>query len=167
MRTIKVKLEPHSIAQAIEEINTYRDELEKKVRVLLKTITDRGVRIAQARVVDHFILYDNTLSSSIHGYVQGNRGFISVDDKNAVWFEFGTGPVGAKDPHPLSTGYADEGWWTAADGKDMETLYGWEPFGTDGDTFYFTYGQPAKPFMYETAQRLRELFPKMAAEVFK
>lgn len=165
MRTIRVKLDPHSVAQAIEEIRQYQAELDIKVQKLLRTLVWSGKRIARAKVTDT-IKHDMFLSNSIDGFIQGNQGFIRVDDKNAVYFEFGTGPVGAKDPHPLADGYKNEGWWTRADGKDMEALYGWKPFGTEGDTYYFTYGQRSNPFMYDTAQELRKRLPQIIAEVF-
>ena len=49
----------------------------------------------------------------------------------------------------------------------MDKLYGWKPLNDkDGDTYYLTVGQKSKPFMYETAIRLRERFPFIVKEVF-
>jgi hypothetical protein len=101
------------------------------------------------------------------GFVSGNTGFIRVDDEYAVFFEFGTGPVGAKNPHPLHPTYTTDAWYTKADGKPMDELYGWTPLtDEDGETYYLTIGQKAKPFMYETALQLRDEFPKIVKEVF-
>ncbi len=165
-KVIKVKLDPHSIAEAINELQAYKEDLERRVRLLLKRFTDEGVVIAKAKVVEHGVIHDTKLTNSINGFVKGNIGFIRVDDEHAVFFEFGTGPVGAEEPHPLGGAYKSEGWFTAADGKPMHTLYGWFPYGSEGDTYFFTEGQPAKPFMYETAQQLREIFPAIVKEVF-
>lgn len=166
-KVIKVKLDPHSIDNAIKEIEAYKKDLERRVRLLLKTLTDRGVEIAKAKVVEHRIIHDNELTNSINGFVRGNVGFIRVDDEHAVFFEFGTGPVGASDPHPLGKSYKGEGWYTQADGKPMDELYEWTPLeGENGDTYYFTLGQEAKPFMYETAQQLKDEFPRIVKEVF-
>lgn len=165
-KVIKVKLDPHSIADAINEIQAYKKDFERRVRLLLKRLTDEGVKIAKAKVVEHKIIHDNELTNSINGFVSGNVGFIRVDDEHAVFFEFGTGPVGASDPHPLGGSYKEEGWYTAADGKPMDTLYGWKPLGSGGDVYFFTEGQPAKPFMYETAQKLKDEFPRIVKEVF-
>lgn len=165
-KVIKVKLSPESIAEAITELQRYKEDLERRVRLLLKRLTDEGVVIAKAKVVEHKIIHDNELTNSINGFVSGNVGFIRVDDEHAVFFEFGTGPVGASDPHPLGGSYKSEGWFTAADGKPMDQLYGWKPYGTDGDTYFFTEGQAAKPFMYETAQKLKDEFPRIVKEVF-
>ena len=166
-KVIKVKLDPKSVDKAIREIQAYKEELERKVRLLLKRLTDRGVEIAKAKVVEHGIIHDNELTNSINGFVSGNVGFIRVDDEHAVFFEFGTGPVGASDPHPLGSSYKSEGWYTQADGKPMDELYGWKPLGKDGDAYFFTEGQEAKPFMYETALQLRDEFPAIVKEVFE
>lgn len=165
-KVIRVKLDPHSIDEAIKEIQAYKEDLERRVRFLLKRLTDQGVEIAKAKVVEHKIIHDTKLTDSIGGFVMGNVGFVRVDDENAVFFEFGTGPIGAKNPHPSGDGkYASQGWHTQADGKPMERLYGWKPlFGED--VYYYTEGQAAKPFMYETAMQLREEFPRIVKEVF-
>lgn len=165
-KVIKVRLDPKSIQSAFEEIEAYKKDLERRVRLLLKRLTDEGVEIAKAKVVEHKIIHDNELTNSINGFVRGNVGFIRVDDEHAVFFEFGTGPVGASNPHPLGGSYKSEGWYTAADGKPMDQLYGWKPLGGDGDTYFFTEGQEAKPFMYETAQKLKDEFPWIVKEVF-
>ena len=167
-KVIKVKLDPNSIEDAIKEIQAYKDELEKKVRLLLSKMTEQGVEIAKAKVVEYGILYDTNLSDSISGFVVGNTGFIKVDDKNAVFFEFGTGPVGAANPHPSGNGkYGNKPWYTMANQKPMSSMYGWQPLiGTDGNVFYYTDGQESKPFMYDTAMELRKRFPDIVKEVF-
>lgn len=168
-KVIKVKLDPKSIADAVEEIEGYKKDLERRVRLLLKTLTDRGVQIAKAKVVEHGIIHDAELTNSIHGYISPllGAGFIRVDDEHAVFFELGTGPKGESNPHPLGPSYSTDPWFTAADGKRMDKLYGWKPItGKNGDVYYLTYGQKPKPFMYETALKLRDIFPSVVKEVF-
>ena len=165
-KVIKVKLEPHSIAEAIEEIERYKADLERRVRLLLKRLTAEGLKIAKAKVVEHGIIHDTNLTNSINGFISGNVGFIRVDDEHAVFFEFGTGPKGAENPHPLGGTYKSEGWYTKADGKPMDKLYGWKPLGTSDNAYFFTEGQKAKPFMYEAAQKLKDEFPRIVMEVF-
>jgi hypothetical protein len=46
-------------------------------------------------------------------------------------------------------------------------MYGWQPFVmSDGSVIYYTEGQPAKPFMYETALELEREFPRIVKGVF-
>jgi hypothetical protein len=166
-KVIKVKLDPKSIADAINELQAYKKDLERRVRLLLKRLTDEGAEIAKAKVVEHRIIHDKELTNSINGFVMGNVGFIRVDDEHAVFFEFGTGPRGADNPHPWHPTYTSDAWITQADGKPMDELYGWTPLtAEDGNTVFLTVGQPAKPFMYETAAQLREIFPAIVKEVF-
>ena len=166
-KVIKVRLDPKSIDEAINELQTYKADLERRVRMLLQHLVDRGVVIAKAKVVEHGIIHDAELTNSIGGYIDGNRGFIRVDDEHAVFFEFGTGPVGASNPHPLGGNYRSNGWYTKADGKPMDELYNWTPLeGEGGEIYYLTLGQKSKPFMYDTALALREEFPAIVKEVF-
>jgi hypothetical protein len=167
-KVIKVKLDPQSISNAIKELERYKKDLERRVRFLLEELTYRGVEIAKAKVVEHGIIHDMNLTNSINGFIMGNQGFIRVDDEHAVFFEFGTGPVGKLKPHPSKEGkYVGGGWYTQADGKPMDDLYGWTPHtAKDGNTIYWTMGQPSKPFMYDTAQQLREDFSEIVKRVF-
>ena len=168
MRTIIVDLNANNgIKNAIKELQQYKNDLNLRVQQLLQQFVNRGIEIAKAKVVSYKIIHDNNLSSSINGFVTGNVGFIKVDDENAVFFEFGTGPRGASSPHPLGSSYKSSGWLTKADGKPMDTLYNWKPLGTDGDTYFYTEGQAAKPFMYDTARELRQRVREIAMEVFR
>ncbi len=159
--------DPKGIKNAINELEKYkRDLINTRVKRLLQGFIDKGITIARQKIVNFQIIHDNELSSSINGFITGNVGFIRVDDKNAVFFEFGTGPRGAASPHPMGASYKGEGWYTRADGKSMDTLYGWQPLGSDGDTYFYTEGQAAKPFMYQTALELKARFKEMITEVF-
>ena len=168
MKTIIVDLnETNGVKKAIKELKAYkRNLLNVRVKNLLQAFLDNGVTIARQKVVDYKIIYDNNLSKSINGFISGNIGFIRVDDRNAVFFEFGTGPKGASSPHPMGGSYKTKGWFTKADGKPMNELYGWQQLGTEGDTFFFTTGQAAKPFMYETGVELKNKIYQIALEVF-
>ncbi len=168
-KVIKIKLEPQSIAKAIKELEQYKKDLFRRVSFLLKELTYGGATIARAKVVEYGIIHDTFLTDSINGVVIGNHGFIRVDDKHAVFFEFGTGPVGRLNPHPGEEGkYDGGGWYTKADGKPMDELYSWTPHtAKDGSTIYWTMGQPSKPFLYDTAQQLREDFSEIVKRVFK
>lgn len=170
MRTTEITVnldDPNGIKNAIKKLKQYKSDLiNDRVKRLLQAFIDNGNTIARQKIVDYKIIHDNNLSNSINGFITGNVGFIRVDDKNAVFFEFGTGPRGASSPHPLGASYKSEGWYTKADGKPMDSLYGWQPLGNDGDTYFYTEGQTAKPFMYETALELQRKVREIIEEVF-
>lgn len=169
-KVIKVKLHPQSVADAITELQMYKEDLERRIRLVIKTLTERGANIARAKVQSYDAIYSSELLNSINGFMDGNIGIIRVDSKYALYVEFGTGPVGKKKPHPQAQGsyYRETPWYTKADGKPMDMIYDWTPLkGENGDTYYLAYGQPSKPFMHETAQQLRDELPNIVREVFK
>lgn len=167
-RTINVRLNPQSIADAITELQMYKEELERRVNLLLRRLVDDGASIARAKLVEYEAVYSGELLNSINGVIDGNIGVIRVDNDYAVFIEFGTGPVGAKKPHELAdeSYYRPTPWYTKADGKPMDEIYDWVPMNRGDGVFYLAFGQKSKPFMYETAQALRDELPSIAREVF-
>ena len=164
-KVIKVRLDPKSIEDAITELQMYKEELERRVRLLVETLTDRGADIARAKVVEMDAVYSGELLSSINSYLfafGGNPvGFIRVNADYGMFVEFGTGIVGENSPHHPAQGAFD---WEY-DVNDHGELGWWYP-GDDGQ-LHWTKGQPSRPFMYETAQQLKREFPKIVQEVFK
>ena len=168
-KVIKVKLSPQGVADAITELQMYKEDLERRVRLLVKALLERGAKIARAKLESYDAIYSGELLNSINGYMDGDKGVIRVNSKYALFVEFGTGPVGKKNPHPKAEGsqYRDTPWYTQADGKPMDMIYDWTPIETDdGNIIYLAFGQPSKPFMHETALQLRDEFPAIAREVF-
>ena len=163
-KVIKVRLDPESIAKAISELRMYKEEVERRVQFLIETMTDRGAEIARAKVVEMGAVYSGELLSSINSYLfafGGNPvGFIRVNAEYGMFVEFGTGIVGAENTkHPAHDAFNWEhdvhehghsGWWYPGD---------------DGKP-HWTKGQESRPFMYETARKLEEEFPKIVKEVF-
>jgi hypothetical protein len=164
-----VKLDPKSVADAITELQMYKESIERRAYLLVEALAKHGAYIAKAKVVDYDAMYSGELFNSIDGYMDGSVGIIRVDSDYALFVEFGTGPRGKKNPHPNNEGveYRDTPWYTKADGKPMDLIYDWTPIETeDGNIIYLAYGQPAKPFMYETAQQLRAEIPQIARRIF-
>lgn len=168
-KTIKVRLDPQGIANAIRELEAYKKDVERKVRLLVEKLAERGADIARAKLIQYDALSTSELLNSINHEVKSNNtSVIFVRSNYAVYVEFGTGPVGMKHKHPSGKGkYRSKGWYTNADGKPMNELYGWTPIiADDGNIIYFTLGQSSKPFMYDTAMQLREEVLLIAKEVW-
>ena len=171
MRNIRVNiLDPKSVEKAIKELNAYKKEVEDKTVELVKRLITMGVSISRVKLVEYGAYYSGDLYNSIDGYYNSstNTGFVRVTNDHAAFIEFGTGPRGSATPHPtVATNYKDEGWFTKADGKPMDAIYGWKPYTLEnGDVIYYTEGQPAKPFMYYTAKQLEQEYVRVAKEVF-
>ena len=168
-KVINVKLDPKSVADAITELQMYKEDVERRVKLIVETLVKNGANIARAKLQSYDAIYSGKLLGDINGYMDGSVGIVRVNNEYAVYVEFGTGPVGKKHPHPsdINVSYRNKPWYTKADGKPMDMIYGWTPHeNEDGEVYYIAYGQPAKPFMYETAQQLREEVVRVAKEVF-
>ena len=98
------------------------------------------------------------LEHSIYGYFdpESRIGYVIAGAPHAFYVEYGTGIIGQYSPHPWA---GDENWTYDVNGHGMG---GWyylkgtdETFSAIGETWW-TRGQPAKPFMYNTFVWLEE-----------
>ena len=162
-KVIKVRLDPHSIADAITQLQMYREDLERRVKLLVKSLTERGAEITRVNIFEMDAVDTRELLKSVseyYGVVNGKQvGFIRVNAEYGALVEFGTGIVGKQNSHDLAgnvsykydvNNHGDAGWWWPDD-------YG---------GIHWTKGMPSRPFMYEAAQALRDEFPAIVKEVF-
>ena len=163
---IKVKLSSTSIREAKKKVEDYRKDLERKTRLLVQTLVDEGFLKAR-----EFVPVDTGVAqSSIIGYVNSDtgKGIIRAGEY-CSFIEFGTGVVGASNPHP-SAEYLAAMQWAYASGKMIFTTKdgktGWFYPTKDGE-WRFTQGMPSRPFMYDTVQYLLQEYKRIAKEVFK
>lgn len=140
-----------NIDDVIKQLNEYKAWIDSKMPVLVERLCERGVEIAKELCpVD-----TGDLRDSIHSMAEDMAGQIIASSGHAAYVEFGTGIVGAASPHPTLpwiydiNGHMDMGWTYFKNGR-----------------FYWTAGQPAKPFMHNTAKQLAKEAPKIAMEVF-
>lgn len=169
-KVIRVKLSPESIADAIQELQDYKAELNRKVETLARLLTNTGVDIVRIKVVEMNAIDTGELFGSINGYYDsvGNKGVIQVDSNYAAFVEFGTGIVGATAPHTNAEYLAKAAWKYSTGSHIFETKdgrFGWY-YPTDDGGFRFTEGQKARPFMYETALELQRRYAEKVREVF-
>lgn len=163
-KVIKVKLDPNSIADAITELQMYKEDLQRRVRLLVQRLADRGADIARAKVVEMGAYYTGELLESINSYLfafgGAPVGFIRVNAEYGMFVEFGTGIVGKNAaPHPALEAF---GWeYDVNNHGEVGWLY-----PADDGTYRRTRGQASRPFMYETALQLRDEFPAIVKEVF-
>ena len=90
-------------------------------------------------------------SETIDGTPEGR---VWVDSPIGTYREFGTGPVGEASQKDLPDGvnpvYTQDPWLIPADkvGADLNALYGLPIWTIKGKKYYWTRGQPARPFLY-------------------
>lgn len=155
MPIIHVDLSAESVGKALEQIKAYRDKVESLGERVVRRLAEDGAE--QAR--DLVPVDTGDLMSSIDAEVDGDKGYVRAYAEHAAFVEFGTGVVGAGSPHPNPVGWAYD--------VNGHGEAGWVyPSAKDGH-FYWTKGQPAKPFMYDTAQLLAEAAPDVVAEELK
>ena len=170
MRTIKVKLSPQSVMDAIKEINEYKAEVERKSRVLVQRLVDYGANIARVKIISLDAVDTGELLSGVDGYYSPtlNVGFVRVTSDHVAFVEFGTGVKGQENQHENDE-YLSKASWGYATGQKIFTTkdgrIGWI-YPTDDGGFRFTQGMKSRPFMYETALELQREFPRIVKEVF-
>ena len=160
MRKITLDLSTRDINRAIRDLKRYKRELNKKVSLLIKTLTDYGVDVAKAQIRELGAWYTGELESSITGYFSPTvgAGVIKAGSPYAVFVEFGTGIVGQTSPHP------DPKDWQYDINKHGED--GWIYFNERDGRWHWTKGVESRPFMYNTAKELEMECMRIAKEVF-
>lgn len=158
-KVIKVKLSARGIEDAITELQMYKEDLERRVKLLVNKLTESGADIARAKIQELEAVDTGELLNSVESCVVGNIGYIRVNAEYGMFVEFGTGIVGDNSQHPRA---GDFGWQYDINNHGEA---GWH-FPADDGSYPITKGQASRPFMYETALRLRDEFPAIVKEVF-
>ena len=187
MAKTKVKLSLFnldSIDEAIDQLNKYKNSLDKKIERFLERLAEEGVEIAKSKVQKYHAVFTTDLLNQIHLEHRDGCFFVVSDSEHTAFVEFGTGQWGRDHPYKgefpdmgadwnytdYLTGehiqYAEEdllwGDWTIPAGS-----YFWFYFGMDR-RWHVTQGMPSRPFMFDTAMELRKerTIRRIAKEVF-
>lgn len=161
------------------------DQLKNKIRFLPKIIeeavykatfdiVDETVSRATSRLQSSIKYSFGELSSSVKQEVviDGHNkvvGRVWSDKIEALFREFGTGPIGAASPKDLPPGvnpvYSTERWFIPVHKTpvNLETVYGIPRVTIKGQDFFMTRGQPARPWLYPSMQEVIE----MANDIYK
>jgi HK97 gp10 family phage protein len=147
--TIRTDLDPKNIDKAIKELQQFKKRFLNKNQKFLERIGERGVEICKQECPVDF----GDLRDSIKYEVKGEKVTISATEEYLGFVEFGFGAKGDGHPSIEVSSYSDREGWIYYDDKRGE--------------FRFSSGQPSNPFMWRTAQALKEEIPQIAKEVFK
>lgn len=165
MPKYKANLSAKSFRQLARNIRDYRKSLQDKCEEFAYRMAEEGVAIAQLKILGFDAVMTGELLDSMNleaGDIVSNGAtyYVYTDCDWASFVEFGTGVTGSQNPHP-ETGLAnwkydvnnhgESGWWYFNDGE-----------------WHWTKGMPSRPFMYETAQQLKDMsvILHIAREVF-
>lgn len=156
---IRISLNEKDISSAIKQLEDYRTHISRSEPEIVGAIVDRGVELAKDNAM-YMNAYDKgDLVNGIVGEKDASRGAVKATAPHSAYVEFGTGVRGANSPHPNPglagwkydvNEHGEEGWWYWKDGE-----------------WHWTAGMQSRPFMYQTAQQLRQEASMIATEVFK
>lgn len=166
MKTIKLALNTKSINAAIKELEAYKTKADKAAEEITRALTRTGAELARQNA-SYMDIYDSgeLVKGIAEEYVGGFGkdyaiGYVHSTAPHSAFCEFGTGVVGADNPHPNVTipgwrydvnEHGEKGWWYKGD---------------DGE-WHWTRGMPSRPYMYETARKLTEIAEYAAVETAK
>ncbi|MBO0413226.1 HK97 gp10 family phage protein [Enterococcus hulanensis] len=157
------------------------DSLKSKLKATPKVIEDATFD-ATFDIVDEVVARASSkLQSSIkHGsgelagsvkqevVIDGSGNIVGrvwSDKIQAIFREFGTGPVGAESTKDLPPGvnptYTTERWFIPVHlvSVDLEAVYGIPKILINGNEFYMTRGQPARPWLYPSLEEIIDDIP--------
>lgn len=158
LKNIEMTLDPDSIEKAIQAVNDLKDNLERATTRLIEHLTEQGVDFARIEIImfdkppyDSGELYDSISA----GMQNAHEGVVVTGVMYAAFVEYGTGIVGANEPHPNPEGYTYD-----VNGHGWD---GWV-YGSDG-AFHHTYGMPSRPFMYRALRDLEDYAERNGGQI--
>ncbi|MCH4169412.1 MAG: HK97 gp10 family phage protein [Streptococcaceae bacterium] len=161
------------------------DKLRRKVNALPKVLNDSMwsatyeitelIRsAAELRLASSMKYSSGELLGSLKNDVVLNSennivGYVWTDKKQGVFRELGTGPNGEASTKELPEGftpvYTTRTWFIPVSevAVDLNAVYGIPKITIQGQDFYMTRGQPARPFLYPSFKEVME----QAEEIYK
>lgn len=165
-------MNPKSIKECIKGLREYKRTFRDKVDMFGQALAERCSEEVRIHILGYGAIDTGRLYNSIEilkgkSYGSQVKYYVVANDENACWVEFGTGSRGEASPYPypLPKGVR----WNYNVGKTIFTTKdgrrGWVFPANDGN-WYFTEGQPARPFMGQSAVALYDEVEWIAHEVF-
>ena len=160
LKSINMELSTQSINNAIREIREFRRQLQESCLELVEALTMEGAEIAKMQLTSMEAVDTGELEQSIQGlfFPSERCGFVIADCPYAIYVEYGTGIVGASEPHPE----AAEQWAYDVNGHGIK---GWVYKSDKDGKFHWTMGYISRPFMYNTLRWLEEAAPQRMSEM--
>ena len=165
-RVVTFDLTTDGITHAISEINRFKGDFLRACQEALRILAaEKGVKFATQRISYYLAQRPSSpyvrtgrLENSMRGYYDSGKGMgiLYSNCWYAVFVEYGTGVVGAANPHPQPWSY---------DVNDHGTD-GWYYIESGGKP-HWTMGQPSAPFFYDTKQELKRIAPQVYRELFR
>lgn len=147
-----------SLMRKFNELGTMEPIVAKAVKKQAERVRGLAVKLCPAN--------HGELRGSIRTKVEQDAGStigcVYTNAEYAAYVEFGTGPAGQANHQGISpnvpVAYRQDSWWFPGDKVDPSDAekYHWPKSGDGDQTFYFTDGQPAQPFMYPALKTMEK-----------
>jgi len=162
-RIIRVDLTPDGIDQALTELRKFKFDFLKACNQMIEKLVIEGIGQAKMHIMAYGAMDTGELVNSVDGFFNpGTRkGIVYANAGYAAFVEYGTGVVGAGASHPDAR---KDGWAYDVNNHGEK---GWVYHSDRDGNFHWTMGMPSRPFMYATAQRLRDKAPGFAEDLFR
>lgn len=158
---IKVSLDTQSINAAIKQLDDYTKRVDELPSKVVKRLAEDGAKQSQ-EIAMYMNAYDSgELVNGIISETSGNKGKIISTAPHSAFVEMGTGIVGKENPNQNGS---IPGW--VYDVNEHGEA-GWTYFNEKDGKYHWTKGMPSRPFMYDTAQILKEAVPDIVKDEFK
>lgn len=175
-KTITFELTADSLEIAIAELEHMAKEIDEALLDTAQEVTKAGKSFAEIRLG----IAEGTLGGPDEPitiqqeFSRGERtGNVYSNDEQVVYFEYGTGIVGAHAPHPgIKTGESTPPvmHWGDRTYTKYDTyehgLAGWDYTGSDGERHH-TAGMVGLAFMYDAYKDMQDVAPSMMADAME
>ena len=168
LKNISMTLDPASIQKAIDEVNSMSGRLKEALDKVCEWLLAEGVKVAKIRLLRYGVpqgpLYNSIKQVAFDpqkgvGYITAGEGLLAggisggAEGKTSKWplmsyavfIEFGTGTYKKRAEEKNANPFGPK---LKLPPKAEEK--GWVYFNEKDNKFYFTRGQPPKPFMTNT-----------------
>ena len=177
---MNVKMTVHGVDEAIRALIHFRDDIDKKARLMTSRLADEGVLVAQMYYSTAEYAGDNDVVVMALSE-DGTQWKIIASGYATLFIEFGSGITMPDAPQARSelvsgegiVGHGEYGLGKGANEKGWfykGSLGNIHPESTQTSTKYpgliHTYGNPATPAMYYSKKHMEEILLQVAQEVF-
>ena len=147
-----------SLMRKLNQLGSMDPIVAKAVRKQAEVVRGVAVKLCPA---NHGELR-GSINTKVEQEAGTTIGSVYTNKEYAAYVEFGTGPAGQADHAGISPNvpvtYRQDPWWFPGDKvnpSDAEK-YHWPKSSNEDQTFYYTDGQPAQPFMYPAMKTMEK-----------
>lgn len=166
MPKIDLILSEKGIDDAIRQLQEYAEKVKKAPERIVSSLVADGQTVASERLAS-IVDPDGNIDARVSGNVNGNRGNVTLSGSQAAFLEFGTGPVGAAKPHPVSGKFG----WKYASGPRIRAFkngrIGWRYFDRSKHHYRITSGIAPQNILLNAAAQMRMNIVQRAKEALK